>query len=129
MSRVDEAVSQFKAGLCCSQAILCAYGPSFGMDHDTACRLSAGFGGGMGRMAGTCGAVTGAYMVLGLASDAATATQGRAKVYEIVRQFAGRFAARNGSVTCKDLMGCDISTPEGAKQFAERRYGELERGG
>lgn len=72
-------------------------------------------GGGMGRMAGTCGAVTGAYMVLGLKADAAVAgdKDRRGTVYEVVREFARRFTDCNGSTTCKDLMGCDISTTEG----------------
>lgn len=115
MNHIENAASCMKNGLCCSQAILCTYGPLFGLDRDVAARLAAGFGGGMGRLAGACGAVTGAYMVLGLQADAATVgdKDTRGKVYAIVREFARRFTARNGSTTCKDLMGCDISTPEG----------------
>lgn len=54
-------------------------------------------------------------MVLGLSADAATAgdRDRRPRIYEVVRDFAERFTTRNGSTTCKDLMGCDISTPEG----------------
>jgi C_GCAxxG_C_C family probable redox protein len=115
MTRVENAVSLIRGGLCCSQAVLCAYAEQFGLDHDMAVRLAAGLGGGMGGMAGACGAVTGAYMVLGLTFDVAPAggSETRARVYEVVREFAARFAARNGSTTCKDLMRCDISTPEG----------------
>ncbi len=120
MNRVDTAVSEIKGGLCCSQAILCAYGPSFGLDHEAASRVAAGFGGGMGRMAETCGAVTGAYMVLGLAADPSTVRDGRARIYETVREFAKRFTARNGSVCCRDLMGCDISTAEGLASATEK---------
>lgn len=122
VNRVEDSVSCMKNGLCCSQAILCAYAESFGLDREMAVRLAAGFGGGMGRMAGTCGAVTGAYMVLGLKADAATAgdRQGRDQTYGLVRQFAERFTARNRSTTCKDLMGCDISKPEGLALAQEK---------
>ena len=122
MCCADEAIACFKNGLCCSQAILCAYGKRFGLDHGLAVRLSAGFGGGMGRTAGACGAVTGAYMVLGLKSDAAAAGKGesRARIYQAVRDFADRFKARNGSVNCRDLLRCDIGTPEGLATANEK---------
>ncbi len=76
MNRVEEAVSCFNSGLCWSQAVLCTYGKPFGLDHHMAVRLGAGFCGGMGRMAGTCGAVTGAYMVLGLSAGGNSGRQG-----------------------------------------------------
>ena len=66
-------------------------------------------------MGETCGAVTGAFMVLGLrhcGADCDT-TSGRKKVYAVVREFVSRFERRNGSVMCKDLLGCDISTLQG----------------
>lgn len=61
-------------------------------------------------------------MVLGLKADAATAAgrKSRGQVYDAVREFVRRFAARNGSVCCKDLMGCDISTAEGMTFATEK---------
>lgn len=113
MNRAEKAVSDMKSGLCCSQSVLRAFSDDLGLDEEMAARLAAGFGGGMGRMAGTCGAVTGAYMVLGLGCDGEMVREGRPKVYEAVREFSRRFTARNNSMVCKDLMGVDISTPEG----------------
>ena len=65
MDKATEAVEMFRNGCACSQAILAVYGPSQGLAKDIALRLAAGFAGGM-RMGETCGAVTGAFMVLGL---------------------------------------------------------------
>ncbi len=115
MTRVEEAVACFQGGCSCSQAILATYGPLFGMDRQTALKVAAGFGGGMGRMADTCGAVTGAFMILGLKWGGATAEEKETKerVYGLVRQFAARFRVRNGSLACRDLLGCDISSAEG----------------
>ncbi len=115
MSRVEQAVSRFKDGLNCSQAILSTYGIQFGLDTATAIKAAAGFGGGMGRMGDTCGAVTGAFMILGLKHGPAEAgdQQAREKAYEQVQELARRFKARNGTIVCRDLIQCDIDTPEG----------------
>ena len=66
MNRVERAVSSFKEGFRCSQALLSTYGVQFGLNREVALRISEAFGGGMGRMGETCGAVTGAFMVIGL---------------------------------------------------------------
>ena len=66
MNKVESAVFSFNNGFNCCQSVLLAYCQEFGLDSQVASRLSTGFGGGMGRMAGVCGAVTGAFMVLGL---------------------------------------------------------------
>jgi len=63
--RVSQAVSYFESGLSCSQAILLTYSPLFGISQDDALRISRGFGGGMGHLSETCGAITGAFMVKG----------------------------------------------------------------
>jgi C_GCAxxG_C_C family probable redox protein len=121
-NETETAVSCFKQGLSCSQAILSTFGEQFGLDRETALKVAAGFGGGMGRMAGTCGAVTGAFMVLGLKYGAVSAEDRDAKelTYELVREFAARFKERNGSVECRELLGCDISTPEGLQEFKDK---------
>jgi len=123
MSRVQTAVDRFRNGYSCSQAIASTYGEGAGLDHDTAVRIAAGFGGGMGRMAGTCGAVTGALMVLGLKHGSAEADDRQAKeqLYEMVREFARRFQARNQSLLCRDLLGCDISSPEGFERAKQQK--------
>ena len=75
----------------------------------------------MGRMAGTCGAVTGAFMALGLRFGGTTPDrEAKERVYEKVREFADRFKARNGSLLCRDLLTCDVSTAEGYEAAKER---------
>ena len=115
MERVERAVRSFKDGMACSQAILTTYCAQFGLDEDIALRLSSGFGGGMGRLANTCGAVTGAFMVLDLkyASSDITDKESKELARSKVREFAARFEERNGSLMCRDILGEDISTEEG----------------
>ena len=116
MTRVEEAVNCFCRGAACSQAILGTYGPSLGLSREQAMKLASGFAGGM-RLAQTCGAVTGAFMVLGLKHAGPNCDQrdGRENVYTAIREFTARFQQRNRTVVCKELLGCDISTPQGAQ--------------
>lgn len=120
MDGASKAVELFRGGCACSQAILGAYGPRYGLGEPLALRVAAGFAGGM-RMAETCGAVTGAYMVLGLAKcDAACNTaDGRQAAYDALTAFSKAFRERQGTLKCRELLGCDISTPEGSAAARE----------
>jgi len=97
------------------------YGPDYGLSEFDSARVGCGFGGGM-RRGDTCGAVTGALIVLGLrfcpqnASDIAA----KAGVYSKVTEFQSRFESRCDSIVCRELMGCDISTPEGMEHARDK---------
>ena len=73
MNRVQKAAELFLEGFNCSQSVFTAFCDRFGMDEETAKRVSAGLGGGVGRMREVCGAVSGAAMVLG---SVVSATEG-----------------------------------------------------
>ncbi|MHC4425454.1 MAG: C-GCAxxG-C-C family protein [Planctomycetota bacterium] len=114
MNKVQDAVSAFQSGFNCSQAIVRVYGPDYGLSALDCLRVSCGFGGGM-RRGDTCGAVAGALMVLGLryGPQEVCDTSAKTDVYFRVTEFSSRFESRCGSIVCRDLLGCDISTPEG----------------
>ena len=115
MNKIERAVACFEKGFSCTQAVLSTYGGDYGLSRDTALRVAGAFGGGMGRMGKTCGAVTGAFMVIGLKHGAKEAKDEdkKEKTYALVREFTERFRSRNGSIVCNELLGYDISTPEG----------------
>jgi C_GCAxxG_C_C family probable redox protein len=123
MKKSKHAVSCFKKGFSCSQAVLSTYSEQFGLDHELALKVSGAFGGGMGRMGETCGAVTGAFMIIGLkyGKTRAEDEQTKEKAYTLVQEFVKKFKARNGSILCRELLGCDISTPEGKKLMEEKQ--------
>jgi C_GCAxxG_C_C family probable redox protein len=123
-ARVEKAVLLFKQGFNCSQSIAATYGEQFGLSREQGLKLGSGFGGGMGAMAETCGAVTGAFMVLGLkyGSNCASDKEAKLNTYLLVREFAKKFKDRNGSILCKDLIGCDISTAEGYQAAKEKGF-------
>ena len=122
MNQVDRAVSCFEQGHNCSQSLLSTYGPQLGLDHDTALRVSGAFGGGMGRLGETCGAVTGAFMVIGLKHGPTQAgdEQAKIKMYDQVKEFVDEFRSRHGGIKCKELLGYDISIPEERELARER---------
>lgn len=115
MSSKSVALCRFSEGFTCSQAVFSAYAEEMGLDRGTALKIAGAFGGGMGRMAETCGAVSGALMALGLkyGHTNPTDTATKEKTYELVKEFVAQFQARNGSIVCKELLGWDISTPAG----------------
>jgi len=118
--RTERAIALFGDGHACCQAVLLAWAADLGLDHDRAARLSAGFGGGMD-LGKTCGAVTGATMVLGLAlcSDDFASDEGRAAAVDAVASFGERFGSRIGSVDCPDIIGCDLRSSAGAAEAVE----------
>jgi len=115
MSHADTAQAAFQQHYNCAQAVFSAYAEELGLERDLAFKVATGFGGGMGRLAATCGAVTGAFMALGLKygmTDAANQAD-KEKSYAAVQAFAQQFKARFGALDCRDLLGADLSTPEG----------------
>ena len=117
VSLVEEAVNRFKEGLSCSQAIFVTYGKQYGIDEKIAKTISSSFGGGMGRTCQTCGAVTGAYMVLGFIHREDDEKVAKEKTYALVQEFSRRFNELHGSVNCKELTKCDFRTVEGREYF------------
>jgi C_GCAxxG_C_C family probable redox protein len=123
MTKSEDAIDLFRKGFSCSQAVTAVFAEDFGLDKDTALRLSQPFGGGIARRADWCGALTGAFLVIGLKHGRAKAEDvaARDRTYALVQEFIRRFTARHGHIKCKDLLGCDIGTPEGQKQADERK--------
>jgi len=113
MARADRAVENFRQGCNCSQAVLTAFAADYGMDETTAALVARGFGGGMGRTGGVCGAVSGAVMVIGLSTRAIEdAGEGKQRAYALVREFFRLFGERRPSIECRALLGYAIGDPE-----------------
>ena len=124
MNEKERAVELFKEGFNCSQAVFTAFAHRFGIDEDTAKKISAGLGGGVGRMREVCGAVSGGAMVIGSLVSATDGKDGdsKQKNYELVREFADRFTSENGSVICRELLGLDVKMEKSAQP--EKRTAE-----
>jgi C_GCAxxG_C_C family probable redox protein len=79
MTKADKPVALFQHGFTCSQAVLSVFAKDFGLDRDTALRISQGFGAAIARTDDICGALSGAIMVIGLQYGGISADDNAAK--------------------------------------------------
>lgn len=105
--RIQRAVELFKKGYNCSQSVCAAFADMYGYTEEQALRMSASFGGGIGRMRMTCGAACGMFILAGLEKGCTDGADkdGKAANYRLVQQLAGEFSRRNGSLICAELLG------------------------
>ena len=111
--RIQKAVELFKSGYNCSQSVVAAFADMYWFTQEQALRMSASFGGGIGRMRETCGAACGMFLVAGLETGATEATdrEGKAANYAVVQELAAEFKKRNGSLICGELLGLKKKEP------------------
>lgn len=105
-SRVEKAAARFVEGYNCCQAVFATYADLFGMDEETALKISSPFGGGIGRTRETCGAVCGMVLLEGLIEGNIDPKdkQAQGRTYETVRIMCDRFKEENGSTLCRELL-------------------------
>lgn len=121
MNKSEKAISMFKT-MNCNQSVFAAFGPDYGISEETCFKLGLGYGGGMGRQGKTCGAVTGAYTVIGLwASQQSENKQEQKKIAaQKVAEFNTAFTDQFQYTDCKDLLGYNLSIPEEAEQINKK---------
>ena len=107
--RVERAVNYFKAGYNCAQAVVMAFDDVMEMSTEVLARLTAPFGGGMGRMREVCGTVSGMAFVAGAIAPSTDPSnlEERKQNYALVQQFADAFRAENGDIVCRRLLGLE----------------------
>lgn len=105
--RIEKALLNKKNGYNCSQAVICAYCDLFGINEKQAFMISEGFGGGMGGMHETCGALSAIYMLAGLQNSSGNLEEpdSKAKTYRLIQQFAQNFKEKNSTTLCRELKG------------------------
>lgn len=120
--KVEEAVAYFEEGFVCSQAVFATYAGSLGLKPEIALPIADAFGAGMGGMAEACGAVTAAFMVIGLKYGRVHAedSEAKEKTHRLIKEFVRRIKNRHGSITCKTLLDVDISADEGMEAANEK---------
>ena len=118
--RIEKAVGLFKSGYNCSQSVVAAFADMYGFTEEQALRMSASFGGGIGRMRQTCGAACGMFLLAGLEKGAVDGKdrEGKAANYALVQELAEEFKKRNGSMICAELLG--LKKPEGSSTHEAR---------
>jgi C_GCAxxG_C_C family probable redox protein len=122
----EKAISSFKSGLNCAQAVVTAYADELDYDNNLSLSVACGFGGGMGRLQETCGAVTGSFMVLGVYNcKKFTDNKDRKEAtYLMVQKFSEKFKQINGATDCRSLLNCEIKSDEGHRIAKENHLFE-----
>ncbi|MBE6298379.1 MAG: C_GCAxxG_C_C family protein [Bacteroidales bacterium] len=111
--RIEKAKALFKEGYNCSQSVVAAFADMYGFSPEQALRMSASFGGGIGRMRQTCGAACGLFMLAGLETGCIDGKdrEGKEANYKVVQALAEEFKKRNGSLICAELLGLSKAAP------------------
>lgn len=103
--RVAKGTELFRQGYNCSQAVTLAFADWYGVPEGLMARLSASFGGGIGRMRETCGTASGMFMLAGLEIATEHPDQEvKAKNYRAVQRLAAMFREQTGSLVCRELL-------------------------
>jgi C_GCAxxG_C_C family probable redox protein len=118
-----QAAETFRNGFNCSQSVLSVFAQDFGLTKDSCLRLASPFGSGIARMQQTCGAVTGALMVIGLKYGKGKngTEEDKTHAYKLSEQFIAEFRKQHNTICCLELLdGLDMNTPEGKAEIQER---------
>ena len=116
MTHTEKALSLFRDKFHCSQSVLASFAGELGLSEEQALKIAYCFNAGM-RKGQVCGACSGALMVLGLLYGQADKNdlKSREKSNLMTDRFMDRFKELNGTFICNEILGCDITTPEGAE--------------
>lgn len=123
--RVEKAKTLFKQGFNCSQSVFAACADIYGIEDEAlALRLSASFGGGIGRMRQTCGAACGMFMLAGMENGSAVVgdAEGKKQNYALVQNLAEKFKRENGSLICSELLGIAPKPQEPTPEARTEEY-------
>ena len=126
MSKPEKAVIAFKSWLNCAQSVVSVYTDEMKFDRDLSLQISSGFGAGMGRLQETCGAVTGAFMMIGLynSNKYKNVAEGKEASIKMIQNFSKKFEKEHGTLKCSVLLKCDLNTKEGQNYFSNNQLGE-----
>lgn len=123
----NDALKRFRSGYNCSQSVLSSLAGELEVDVSFLEKVSSGFGGGMGHMQGTCGAVTGSFMAISIYCGNKYADNQRrtAEAYSMIKKFNAEFKELHGSTTCKDLIKYELDSEEEHRKLVDNNVFEL----
>lgn len=128
MNRAERAEENFKKGLNCAQSVVLAFSDLTGISEEDLLRMSAPFGGGVGRMREICGTVSGMMMIAGLIfyNAKTPTTKEKSELYAREQELASRFREMNGSIICRELLlgvktDCSPQAEERTAEYYKKR--------
>ena len=134
MTRAELAKEYFKQGYACSQAVALAFADLAEIDQDTVAKMMLPFGGGLGRLRLTCGAVSGMAAAYGLIlSKSVNDPENKKETYAGIQKLCGEFSEENGSLICAELLSGQnlqvtvggVAEPRTSEYYKKRPCAEL----
>jgi C_GCAxxG_C_C family probable redox protein len=115
---VNYAVELMLDDFMCSEAMVMAFAREFGLEPEIALKISSGFAGGMAQ-GKTCGAVTGAIMLIGLKYGAGLQRDqySKERCFQVTQEFSHRFVARRKSLECSDILVMNHINPKDPEEM------------
>ncbi len=106
MTNADKAAENFMRGCNCAQAVLLTYAPKLGLSEKDALHMASSFGGGMGHLRETCGAVTAMFLIAGMVRgyDNVEDSSYKREHYNLIQQLAAKFNEKYGTINCGELL-------------------------
>jgi C_GCAxxG_C_C family probable redox protein len=116
-TNTEQAIDYFKSGFNCAQSVLSVSCEKYNLDLETARKITSGLGSGV-RAGEICGVVSGAVIAIGLKYGQCSSDDLESKMncYAKTEEFINAFRSRYGSIVCRDILGCDVSTVGGREQ-------------
>jgi C_GCAxxG_C_C family probable redox protein len=118
------AEESFAGGLYCAESVVLALAKSQGIASELLPKIATAFCGGMSRSCGTCGALAGAVMGVGLALGRSQGGESALPAYRATQRLITQFEHEFGARDCHDLLGCDLGTSEGQAKFRDEGLAE-----
>ncbi|MCL2480543.1 MAG: C-GCAxxG-C-C family protein [Spirochaetaceae bacterium] len=120
-TKADIAAEIFSKGFNCAQAVFSSHSADFGVDATMAKKIAGAFGGGMAHNGEVCGAVTGAFMLIGLKYGKCIEgdDDSKAKTYKLASDYIEKFKKEFGSINCTDLLKYDLRIEKEAEKARE----------
>lgn len=121
-----KAIERFRSGFNCSQSVLGSMADRLGTDVSFLEKVASGFGGGMGHMQGTCGAVTGSFMTISLycGNKFPDNSERTAEAYRLIKEFDSEFKKLHETTNCMELIGYELDSPEDHDRAVENNVFE-----
>ena len=109
MTKKELAIALHDKKYNCAQSVACAFAEDLNIDPQILFKLLEGFGLGMGCTQGTCGAISGAIILLGLKNSDGNleSPATKALTYQLSKELLLKFQEKNGATICRDLKGID----------------------
>ncbi len=119
-TKIEKAIQNFENGFNCAQSVASVFINN--EEEELILKTTMGFGAGMGQLQQTCGAVTGAYMILGIhhSNSKLSFSEQKKETALSIRSFQEKFIEKFDSDQCSNLIQCDLKTEQGQQEFKEK---------